>query len=90
MTKECNDLTEQIKSITKTLEGLNIDNPRLNKELAIINNELFPYEKRLNRSFTQMYENEDWKDVEEYFNKKKKNYNKNKKKKHKSTKTSLI
>jgi len=37
-----------------------------------------------------MYENEDWKDVEEYFNKKKKNYNKNKKKKHKSTKTSLI
>ena len=48
LTKECNDLTEQIKSITKTLEGLNIDNPRLNKELAIINNELYPYEKRLN------------------------------------------
>ena len=91
LTKECNDLTEQIKSITKTLEGLNIDNPRLNKELAIINNELYPYEKRLNRSFTQMYENNDWKDIEDYYTiKKKKNINNNKKKKHKVTKTSLI
>jgi chromosome segregation ATPase len=91
LTKECNDLTEQIKSITKTLEGLNIDNPRLNKELAIINNELYPYEKRLNRSFTQMYENNDWKDIEDYYAiKKKKNINNNKKKKHKVTKTSLI
>ena len=91
LTKECNDLTEQIKSITKTLEGLNIDNPRLNKELAIINNELYPYEKRLNRSFTQMYENNDWKDIEDYYLiKKKKNKNINKKKKHKVTKTSLI
>jgi chromosome segregation ATPase len=91
LTKECNDLTEQIKSITKTLEGLNIDNPRLNKELAIINNELYPYEKRLNRSFTQMYENNDWKDIEDYYLiKKKKNNNINKKKKHKVTKTSLI
>ena len=91
LTKECNDLTEQIKSITKTLEGLNIDNPRLNKELAIINNELYPYEERLNRSFTQMYENNDWKDIEDYYLiKKKKNNNINKKKKHKVTKTSLI
>jgi chromosome segregation ATPase len=91
LTKECNDLTEQIKSITKTLEGLNIDNPRLNKELAIINNELYPYEKRLNRSFTQMYENNDWKDIEDYYLiKKKKNNIINKKKKHKVTKTSLI
>ena len=91
LTKECNDLTEQIKSITKTLEGLNIDNPRLNKELAIINNELYPYEKRLNRTFTQMYENNDWKDIEDYYAiKKKKNINNNKKKKHKVTKTSLI
>jgi chromosome segregation ATPase len=91
LTKECNDLTEQIKSITKTLEGLNIDNPRLNKELAIINNELYPYEKRLNLSFTQMYENNDWKDIEDYYAiKKKKNISNNKKKKHKVTKTSLI
>ena len=45
---ECNELTEQIKSITKTLEGLNIDNPRLNKELNLINKELYPYENRLN------------------------------------------
>ena len=42
---ECNELTEQIKSITKTLEGLNIDNPRLNKELNLINKELYPYEE---------------------------------------------
>ena len=39
LTKECNGLTEQIRNITKTLEGLNIDNPRLNKEINIINKE---------------------------------------------------
>ena len=43
LTKECNGLTEQIRNITKTLEGLNIDNPRLNKEINIINREIFPY-----------------------------------------------
>lgn len=59
LTKECNNLTDQIKSITKTLEGLNIDNPRLNKELNIINKELYPYETRLNRSYTAMYEHTD-------------------------------
>ena len=66
LTDECNGLTEQIKSITKTLEGLNIDNPRLNKELNLINKELYPYENRLNRSFTAMYENEEWKDIPQY------------------------
>ena len=66
LSNECNDLTEQIKSITKTLEGLNIDNPRLNKELNIINKELYPYENRLNRSFSATYENEDWKDIPIY------------------------
>ena len=63
---ECNELTEQIKSITKTLEGLNIDNPRLNKELNLINKELYPYENRLNRSFSATYENEEWKDIPVY------------------------
>ena len=29
LSTECNDLTDQIKSITKTLEGLNIDNPKI-------------------------------------------------------------
>ena len=40
LTKECNGLTEQIRNITKTLEGLNIDKPRLNKEINIINKEM--------------------------------------------------
>ncbi len=90
LTDECNGLTEQIKSITKTLEGLNIDNPRLNKELNLINKELYPYENRLNRSFTAMYENEEWEDIPQYnmneilFKKKPKN------KKHKATKTNFI
>jgi len=66
LSNECNDLTEQIKSITKTLEGLNIDNPRLNKELNLINKELYPYENRLNRSFSATYENEEWKDIPVY------------------------
>ena len=91
LSNECNDLTEQIKSITKTLEGLNIDNPRLNKELNLINKELYPYENRLNRSFTAMYENEEWKDIPVY------NINEiihkkisSNKKKHKANKTTLI
>ena len=90
LNNECNDLTEQIKSITKTLEGLNIDNPRLNKELNLISKELYPYENRLNRSFTAMYENEEWKDLPVY------NINdiihkrKSDKKKHKGNKTTFI
>ena len=91
LSNECNELTEQIKSITKTLEGLNIDNPRLNKELNLINKELYPYENRLNRSFTQMYENEEWKDIPTYslneiIHKKKQTG----KKKHKGNKTDII
>ena len=90
LSNECNDLTEQIRSITKTLEGLNIDNPRLNKELNLINKELYPYENRLNRSFSATYENEEWKDIPVYnindiLNKKEPN-----KKKHKGNKTTLI
>ena len=89
LTFECDGLTEQIRNITKTLEGLNIDNPRLNKELAIINKELYPYEQRLNRSFSQMYENEEWKNAElEYFRIKKGRNRKIRKNKH--TMTSLI
>ena len=88
LSTECNDLTDQIKSITKTLEGLNIDNPRLNKEINIINKELFPYEQRLYRTWNPNYENEDWKDVLDYLPKN--NKSKNNKKRHKFTKTSLI
>ena len=87
LTKECNGLTEQIKNITKTLEGLNIDNPRLNKEINIINKELYPFEERLNRTWNPSYENEDWKDVLNYLPR---NNNKKKLGKHKPTKTSLI
>ena len=88
LTKECNVLTEQIKNITKTLEGLNIDNPRLNKEINIINKELYPYEQRLNRTWSPNYENEDWKDALDYLPKK--NNSKKNRKTHKPTKTSLI
>ena len=90
LSTECNDLTDQIKSITKTLEGLNIDNPRLNKELNLINKELYPYENRLNRSFTATYENEEWKDIPTY-NINDILHNKNPdKKKHKGNKPTLI
>ncbi len=90
LSNECNDLTEQIKSITKTLEGLNIDNPRLNKELNIINKELYPYENRLNRSFSATYENEDWKDIPIYNINDILNNKKPDKKKNKGNKTNLI
>ena len=72
------------------MEGLNIDNPRLNKELNLINKELYPYENRLNRSFSAMYENEDWKDIPVYSINDiihKKNPNK---KTHKGNKTNFI
>ena len=91
LTKECNGPTEQIRNITKTLEGLNIDNPRLNKEINIINKEIFPYEQRLNRSFTAMYENEEWKDVDKIIHEIKGNQKKIMRiRKNKHTKTSLI
>ena len=90
LSTECNDLTEQIKSITKTLEGLNIDNPRLNKELNLINKELYPYENRLNRSFSATYENEEWKDIPVYNINEILNNKKPSKKKNKGNKTNLI
>ena len=90
LSNECNDLTEQIQSITKTLEGLNIDNPRLNKELNLINKELYPYENRLNRSFSASYENEDWKDIPVYNINDILNSKKSDKKKNKKNKTNLI
>ena len=90
LSTECSDLTEQIKSITKTLEGLNIDNPRLNKELSLINKELYPYENRLNRSFSATYENEEWKDIPVYNINEILNHKNPDKKKHKGNKTTLI
>ena len=90
LSNECNDLTEQIKNITKTLEGLNIDNPRLNKELSLINKELYPYENRLNRSFSASYENEEWKDIPVYNINEILNNKKPNTKKHKGNKTNLI
>ena len=90
LSNECNDLTEQIKSITKTLEGLNIDNPRLTKELNLINKELYPYENRLNRSFSASYENEEWKDIPIYNINEILNHKIPKNKKHKGNKTDLI
>ena len=90
LSNECNDLTDQIKSITKTLEGLNIDNPRLNKELNLINKELYPYENRLNRSFSASYENEEWKDIPIYNINEILSKKKPLKKAHKGNKTDLI
>ena len=90
LSSECNDLTEQIKNITKTLEGLNIDNPRLNKELSLINEELYPYENRLNRSFSASYENEEWKDIPAYNINDILNNKNPSKKKHKGNKTTFI
>jgi hypothetical protein len=56
LTKECSHLTNQIVSITKNLEGLNIDNIKLNQELSEINKELLS--SRLvntNKSFSETY-----------------------------------
>lgn len=86
-----NALVEQISNVVRSLEGLNIDNPRLDKELEIINKEMYTGNKRLNRSFTQMYENPDWDEIDKDFYikaKAKKNAYKNMAKKrafHKST-----
>jgi chromosome segregation ATPase len=59
LNKECNGLTNQIKTITKNLESLNIDNLKLNKEIAMINRDLYPSLKRLNKSFTESTNFED-------------------------------
>jgi chromosome segregation ATPase len=59
LNKECNGLTNQIKTITKNLESLNIDNLKLNKEITMINRDLYPSLKRLNKSFTESTNFED-------------------------------
>ena len=67
LNEECDDICEQIKNITRTLEGLNIDNDKLIKELIIIKKEMSPYENEgVNKSFTDMYENEEWEDIPIY------------------------
>ena len=53
LNKEGSVLTNQIKTITKNLESLNIDNTKLNKELKAINRELCPTWKKLNKSFSE-------------------------------------
>jgi chromosome segregation ATPase len=53
LNKECTHLTIQIKTITKNLESLNIDNVKLNREIAQINKELYHSRQKLNRSFTE-------------------------------------
>ena len=89
-----NTLAEKIMNVVATLDGLNIVNPRLTKELEVINKVLYPCEKRLNRSFTQMYENHDWDDIDEYIDKQKAVQNRKKYKnnliKFKGTKSTII
>jgi len=53
LNKEGAILTNQIKTITKNLESLNIDNNKLNRELKNINRELCPTWKKLNKSFSE-------------------------------------
>ena len=53
LNKEGAVLTNQIKTITKNLESLNIDNNKLNKELKAINRELCPTWKKTNKSFSE-------------------------------------
>jgi DNA-binding transcriptional regulator YhcF (GntR family) len=67
LTEETEQITNQIKNVVHTLEGLNIDNPKLNKEITIISQQLNPYMKRLNRSFSQGYVNEDWIDANKIY-----------------------
>lgn len=53
LNKESVGLTNQIKTITKNLESLNIDNTKLNRELKSINRELCPTWKKVNKSFSE-------------------------------------
>ena len=82
LNKEGSVLTNKIKSITKNLESLNIDNVKLNKELRSINRELCPTWKKLNKSFSEhlVYNNFLPQYKEEEMDLIFKNYMKNKKK----------
>ena len=60
LTKECNNLSNQIANITKNLESLNIDNIKLNQELGDINKELINsriYSTNKSYNETYMYDN---------------------------------
>ena len=55
-------------NVIKTLDGLNIDNLKLNKTIAMIKRDIFQYEERLNNSFSHGIDtNKDWNDVDEQY-----------------------
>ena len=55
-------------NVIKTLDGLNIDNLKLNKSIAVIKRDIFYYEERLNHSFSHDIDiNSDWIDIDEQY-----------------------
>lgn len=84
---ECEKLTNQIMTVTKSLQSLNIDNHKLNKELININRELIPGKKRLNKSFSEIMEDNE---SENDNTKTEGLLNEKKKKKNKHTKSTLV
>ena len=65
---ECNELTNKMLNVIKTLDGLNIDNLKLNKSIAVIKRDIFYYEERLNHSFSHDIDiNSDWNDIDEQY-----------------------
>ena len=65
---ECNELTNKMLNVIKTLDGLNIDNLKLNKSIAVIKRDIFHYEERLNHSFSHDIDiNNDWIDIDEQY-----------------------
>ena len=65
---ECNELNNKMLNVIKTLDGLNIDNLKLNKTIAMIKRDIFQYEERLNNSFSHGIDtNKDWNDVDEQY-----------------------
>jgi chromosome segregation ATPase len=65
---ECNELTNKMLNVIKTLDGLNIDNLKLNKSITVIKRDIFYYEERLNHSFSHDIDiNNDWIDIDEQY-----------------------
>ena len=68
LSKECNELTNKMLNVIKTLDGLNIDNLKLNKSIAVIKRDILQYEERLNHSFSHDIDiNKEWSDIDEYY-----------------------
>jgi len=66
LSKECKSLTSQMITFTQNLEGLNLENSKLNKEIKDISRQLLPGRTNLSHSFSDRINDNLFQDLEDF------------------------